>query len=167
MDDEDVIYHNHNRNHYFQYSTPLDHVAGDSLSRPALEEIKLHGLGVKHVFGVAFFLGLIPILGPILYTYLMYCKVYKPLLNIKIGRISRTELQQTMQSYLFLDLMLGLFLPIIGPVLRTVYSQPALRMADEAKARVLEHGEVCVRAYYRVAALIGYTSGPRSNFSSP
>ncbi|KAF8935985.1 hypothetical protein BGZ52_000010 [Haplosporangium bisporale] len=130
------------------YTTALHHVTEASFSRPALEEIKLHGLaGVKRVFGVALFLGLISILGPIIVTYLTYYKVYKPLLNIKIGRISRVELQQTMQIYLFLDLMLGLLLPIIGPVLRVRYFQPALRVTDEAKARVLEHGEVCVRAY--------------------
>lgn len=138
--DENGISHNN----HFQYTTALDHVTGASFSRPALEEIKLHGLaGVKRVFGVALFLGnahrncrleravctvghfhflcmpvnitfylhgpamlgLIPILGPILYTCLTYNKVYKPLLNIKIGRISRVELQQTMQMYLFLDLM--------------------------------------------------------------
>lgn len=50
-------------------------------------------------------LGLIPILGPILYTCLTYHMVYKPLLSIKIGRISQVKLQQTMQVYLFLDLM--------------------------------------------------------------
>lgn len=39
-------------------------------------------------------------------------------------------------------------------------------MTDKAKAKVLEHGEVCVRAYNQVAALIGYTSEPRSLLSS-
>lgn len=39
-------------------------------------------------------------------------------------------------------------------------------MTDEAKARVLEHGEVCVRAYHQVAALIGHTSEPRSLLSN-
>lgn len=39
-------------------------------------------------------------------------------------------------------------------------------MTDEAKTRILEHGEVCVRAYSQVAALIGYTSEPRSPLSS-
>lgn len=34
-------------------------------------------------------------------------------------------------------------------------------MTDEAKARILEHGEVCVRAYNQVAALIEHTSEPR------
>ncbi|KAI9238782.1 MAG: hypothetical protein BYD32DRAFT_486236 [Podila humilis] len=163
IDDENGVSHSN----HFQYTTALHHVTEASFSRPALEEIKLHGLaGVKRVFGVALFLGLIPILGPIIVTYLTYYKVYKPLLNIKIGRISRVELQQTMQIYLFLDLMLGLLLPIIGPVLRVRYFQPALRVTDEAKARVLEHGEVCVRAYNQVAALIGHTSEPRSLLSN-
>ncbi|KAG0344065.1 hypothetical protein BG004_004770 [Podila humilis] len=120
------------------------HIPTNTHARPAMEEIRIHGIaGVKRVFGVAIFLGLIPILGPILYSYLTYQKIYRPLLRIKICRSSRNELQQSMQFYLFLDLMLGLFLPFIGPAIRARYLQPALRMTDEARTKVLEHGQTC------------------------
>ncbi|KAF9426375.1 hypothetical protein BGZ94_006618 [Podila epigama] len=109
--------------------------------------------------------GMIPILGPLLCIYLTYLKVYKPLLAINISRVRQTQLQQTMKLYLILDLLVFIF------VLRSswkslqhfktpVAPNPAHRMTDDAKNRIQEHGEICVRAYNQVASLLGHSSAP-------
>ncbi|KAF9129554.1 hypothetical protein BGX30_013910 [Mortierella sp. GBA39] len=83
--------------------------------------------------GLAFTVGLIPIVGPCISLWLSHNMVRSKLSDLKLSHERQTELQQKMVTTMSQDFLLRLCLPLVGPAVSR-YAQPhhaILKHADE------------------------------------
>ncbi|KAF9411837.1 hypothetical protein BGZ76_005288, partial [Entomortierella beljakovae] len=98
--------------------------------------------------GASVLIGLVPVVGPIACFALSYRYIHQQLEDITIGRHNRTILRRVILSRMFKQLLLGLFVPVVGPIYNR-YIQGTHETVDFARAQVTRHVMLSSLAYER------------------
>ncbi|KAF9940491.1 hypothetical protein BGZ65_006784 [Modicella reniformis] len=96
--------------------------------------------------GQAFFIGLVPGVGPVICCYLSYRHVYVPLKDLKVESDDLNRLRKHIKSNMWQDLALGLILPVIGSFANRS-RQSNLKSVVYATNLSIEHLQKCEQSY--------------------